>query len=212
VDQVLDSQLVADPLRLFDCSPVSDGASALIISKPEISKKYTDTPVYIYRTAQATGDISLYSRPLTEIQATKTASKKLFKNIDRKRVNMAEVHDCFTIEEIMALEDIGFCKKGEGWKIVNEAFDSFYDGAAKHIPYIINGEELVVNPRGGLKADGHPVSATGAAQAWSIFRQLRKDAGKNQVDLEPDLAITHNLGGTGGVVNMFLYGLDHRGV
>lgn len=205
VNDVTKSTLIADPVRLLHCSPISDGAVALIVTSPEVAKRYTDTPIYIVAGQQATDDVSLFSREsLTSIRATKIAVSKALEQsgLSMKDIQIAEVHDCFTIEEILFLEDAGFYKKGEAWKGVYKSYESF--NASKHIPYVGENGELIVNPGGGLKADGHPVGATGVRQIYESFVQLRGEAGGNQVssDKPLNIALCHNIGGTGGIATV----------
>jgi acetyl-CoA C-acetyltransferase len=187
VDQVLNSSKVADPLTLLDCSPVTDGAAAIVLAPAEDARKYTDTPVYIKASAQASGTIALHDRrDITTIDATKIAAKKAYDmaKLTSKDIDTVEVHDCFSINGILAIEDLGFVKKGEGGKAVEEGITR-------------NGGEIPVNPSGGLKARGHPLGATGIAQAAEITWQLRGEAGKRQVE-GAEIGMTHNIGGTGG--------------
>ncbi|NWG09058.1 MAG: hypothetical protein HXX80_01880, partial [Nitrososphaerales archaeon] len=123
-----------------------------------------------------------------------------------ENLQIAEVHDCFTIEEAMFLEDSGFYEKGKAWKGIYESYKS----GSKHIPYIKDGGELIVNSGGGLKADGHPVGATGVRQIYESFKQLRKEAGKHQVEVDGDLnlALCHNIGGTGGIATVHILARD----
>ena len=205
VDDVMNSTMVADPIRLLHCSPISDGASALIVTSPETAKKLTDTPVYVVASQQASDDVSLYTREsLTSIKTTKlTLTAALAQaSLGIGDIPMAEVHDYFTIEEAIFLEDAGFYKKGEAWRGIHESYES-YKGS-KHIPYVNVGGELIVNPGGGLKADGHPVGATGVRQAYECFKQLRGEAGGNQVDASLDTALCHNIGGTGGIATVHI--------
>lgn len=209
IEDVKNSPLVASPIRQLHCSPVSDGAAALILTRPEIAKKYTDTPVYIIGSEQATDHISLYTRErLTEIKATRLAMRQLENEtgLSVKDVGLAEVHDCFTIEEALAIEDIGFYEKGRGWKGAYESYLSFK--GSKHIPYINGGNELFVNVGGGLKADGHPTGATGVRQVYEIFKQLRKEGKENQIDAEPNIALSHTIGGSGGIAVMHMFARD----
>ncbi|MDR2544489.1 MAG: thiolase domain-containing protein [Methanobrevibacter sp.] len=187
VDQVLNSSKVADPLRLLDCSPVTDGAAAIVLAPAEDARKYTDTPIYVKASAQASGTIALHDRKdITTIDSTKIAAKKAYKmaNLTSKDINTVEVHDCFSINGILAIEDLGFVKKGEGGKAVEEGITR-------------NGGEIPVNPSGGLKSRGHPLGATGIAQAAEIVWQLRGEAEKRQVE-GAEIGMTHNIGGTGG--------------
>ncbi len=186
VEQVLRSPLVADPLRLFDCSPISDGAAAVIICPEELARKYTDTPVYVLGFGMGTDTIALHDREdITVMNSTRTAAERAYRmaKVEPKDIHVAEVHDCFTIAEILAYEDLGFCKKGEGGKLVEEG-------------QTMIGGRIPVNPSGGLKAKGHPVGATGVAQIIEIVLQLRGEAGKRQVE-NAEIGLTHNIGGTG---------------
>jgi len=207
VDDVNRSALVADPIRLLHCSSVSDGAAALIVTSVEKAKELTDTPIYIVASQQATDDVSLYTREsLTSIKTTRLATEAAFSEAGLKMedVQLAEVHDCFTIEEILFLEDSGFYDRGEGWRGVYESYESFK--GSKHIPYVNGGKELVVNVGGGLKADGHPIGATGIRQVYECFKQLRGEAGKNQFSSDKSLtvALCHNIGGTGGIATVHI--------
>ncbi len=193
VDQVLESTMVAEPLRLLDCSPISDGASAVILCPAEDAKKYTDTPVYVKASAQASGTLALHDRKsVTTIDATVNAAKNAFKmsKMTSKDIDTVEVHDCFSINGILAIEDIGFVKKGKGGLAVEEGVTKL-DG------------EIPVNPSGGLKARGHPLGATGIAQAAEIVWQLRGEAGKRQVE-GAEVGMTHNIGGTGGTATVHI--------
>ena len=199
-EAVKKSSVVAHPIRLLHCSPVTDGASALILTTPEHAKEYTDTPIYITASQEATDDVSLYTRDsLTSIKTTKLATSAAFKEagLTYKDIQIAEVHDCFTVEEILFLEDSGFYEKGEGWKGVYESYEKGKSG--KHIPYVNKSQELIVNPGGGLKADGHPVGATGVRQAYEAWVQLRGQAGGQQVSGSIETALCHNIGGTGAI-------------
>ncbi len=196
VDQVLNSPMVAEPLKLLDCSPITDGAAAVILASEKVAKEYTDTPIWILGSGHATDTIALHDRKsLTRLDATIIAAKQAYKQakIEPKDVDVAEVHDCFTIAEIMAIEDLGFVKKGEGGKVVEEGMTS------------LNGE-LPVNTSGGLKACGHPVGATGVKQAVEIALQLRNEAGKRQVE-DAEIGLTHNVGGSGGTAVVHIFGI-----
>jgi acetyl-CoA C-acetyltransferase len=189
IETVINSPLVADPLRLFDCSPITDGAAAVVLVPAARAKEFTDTPIYIKAAAQASDSISLHDRrSLTSIDATTVAADRAFKmtKLQRSKIDVAEVHDCFTIAEIMAIEDLGFFEKGAG-------------GPATIAGETAIGGKIPINTSGGLKACGHPVGATGVKQAVEIVEQLRGDAGKRQVD-GAEVGLTHNVGGTGGTV------------
>ncbi|NYZ77148.1 thiolase domain-containing protein, partial [Candidatus Micrarchaeota archaeon] len=166
IDTVLNSKMVADPLHVFDCSPITDGAAALVLAPLELAASYVKKPVEIVASAQASDTISLSARErITELKATKIAAEKAYQQakVSPKDIDLAEVHDCFTIAEIMAIEDLGFFKKGEGGRASLEGRTTF-------------GGDIVVNTSGGLKAAGHPVGATGVKQAVEIAWQLRGEA------------------------------------
>ena len=195
--EVMNSTLIADPLRLFDCSPITDGAAAVVLAPAEIARKHTDAPVYVKASAQATDTISLHDRrDITTLDATVHAAKKAYEmaSIEPKDVDLAEVHDCFTIAEICAIEDLGFVPKGKGGPATEEGMTAL-DG------------KIPVNPSGGLKACGHPVGATGIKQAVEIVLQLRGEAGKRQVG-GAEVGLTHNVGGTGGTAVVHILSIN----
>ena len=194
LEKVMNSSFVADPLRLFHCSPVSDGAACVVLASEEKAKELSDDPIWIIGSGQASGAIGIYDRDdICTIDSTVNAGKSAYKmaGITPKDIDFAEVHDCFTIAEIINIEDLGFFKKGEGGKAVEEGITSL-DG------------ELPINPSGGLKAKGHPVGATGVAQVVEAVTQLRGKAGKRQIK-DAEIGLTHNIGGSGGtaVVHIF---------
>ena len=198
LETVLGSKYVAWPLKLYDCSLITDGASCVILSKPEIAKKYTDQPVHIIGSGQATDAIGLYERKsVTSLQSTKLAAKAAFEmaQIKPDKVNLAEVHDCFTIAELISYEDLGFCNVGEGGK--------FLDSGATSL-----GGRIPVNTSGGLKAKGHPVGATGTAQAYEMYLQLTDQAERRQVK-DAQIGLTQNIGGSGATAAVHIYRRDH---
>ncbi|MCJ7559056.1 thiolase family protein, partial [Candidatus Bathyarchaeota archaeon] len=180
VDQVLDARKAAQkPLGLYDFAPISDGASALILTSEALAKKMTDKPVYVLSCSSATDYLNFPARDdLTHFVATKIAMKKALKmaGITPWDIQVVEVYDQSTVMEMVSLEDLGFCEPGTAWKSINESCQD-YKGY-----YEINGNRLFVNTNGGLKADGHPLGATGGAQIFEIFRQLRGEAGERQVN------------------------------
>ncbi len=184
--QVLTSACIADPLKLLDCSPISDGASAVIVTKVK-SQKSKVKSILIKACEVATDTLGLAQREsLTELKATKIAGEKAYHTagIGPKDIDVAELHDCFTIAEIMAVEDLGFYQKGEaGPKILK--------GATK-----LGAKGLITNTSGGLKACGHPVGATGVKQMVEITKQLRGEGEKKQV-AGARIGLCHNVGGTG---------------
>jgi len=180
---IKNSPVVCSPLRLFDCSPVSDGATAVIISR----NKKTDKDIKIVASSMATDTISLCQRKnLTSFKAAKIAAKEAYKEagIKPSDIDIAEVHDCFTISEMIAMEDIGLCKEGESKYMIRENRTT------------LRGD-IPINTDGGLKADGHPIGASGLAQIIEVVTQLRGEAGKRQVQ-DAEIGLTHNIGGIGG--------------
>ncbi|MBN1676912.1 MAG: thiolase domain-containing protein [Candidatus Thermoplasmatota archaeon] len=188
-ETVLGSPMVSSPLRVFDCAPSSDGAAAVVLCALENAKKYTDTPVEIIGSGQASDTLSLHDRKdICTMEATRVAAKRAFDmaKVAQKDVQVAEVHDSFTISEILAIEDLGFFKKGEGGKATEAGLTG------------LSGQ-IAVNTSGGLKARGDPIGATGLAQAVEIVAQLRGKADKRQVK-DAQVGLTHNVGGTGATV------------
>ncbi|MGQ9479438.1 MAG: thiolase domain-containing protein [Thermoproteota archaeon] len=187
VEDVLSSPIVADPIRRNDCCPVSDGAACVILAPLEIARKYTDTPIIVKAVAQASDTLSLLERrDLCTLSATVEAANKAFKQakIERSDVDLIEVHDCFTIAEILAVEDLGFCAKGEGQKLYEEG-ETYVGG------------KLPVNTDGGLKAGGHAVGATGIKQIVEVVKQLRGEAERGRQVEGAEIGLTHNVGGSG---------------
>jgi acetyl-CoA C-acetyltransferase len=192
-DDVEKSALVADPLRLFDCSPLSDGAATIILAPAAIARRYTDTPIYIKASAQASDTLSLFSRrSITTLDATVHAAREAYRQakLSPRKIDLAEVHDCFTIAEICAYEDLGFTEKGKGGKFIENGETEI-------------GGKIPVNTSGGLKAKGHPVGATGVAQIAEIVTQLRGEAGKRQVK-GAGIGLAHNVGGSGATATVHI--------
>jgi len=194
VDAVLNSVLVADPLRILDCSPITDGAAAVILCPADMARKLKKPVVRIAGCGQATDTMALASRKdLAWLESTHIAAGKALAMAGRKleEMDLFEVHDCFTIAEIMVTEALGLVEKGRGGKAVEEGLTA-RDG------------RFPVNPSGGLKAKGHPVGATGVAQAVEIVKQLRGQAGDRQIK-GAKRGLAQNMGGTGGssVVHIF---------
>jgi acetyl-CoA C-acetyltransferase len=181
------SPFVAEPLRMFDCAPSSDGAAAVVLCALERAKEFTDQPIKISGTGQATDTLALHDRKsLTTMESTRVAAEWAFKRAGKtaKNIDVLEVHDSFSIAEIIAVEDLGFVEKGSGGKAALEGLTA------------LEGE-FPVNPSGGLKARGHPHGATGVAQVVEIVTQLKGKADKRQV-ADAKVGLTHNIGGTGG--------------
>lgn len=185
---------IAWPLRLFDCSPVSDGAASVLLVSEEIARQFTDSPIHIIGTGQAS-DTALHGRStLTSLPAARKSAQTAYEmaGVTPADIKVVEVHDCFTIAEIVATEDLGFFKPGEGWKAAEDGLTT-------------RSGSRPVNTSGGLKSKGHPVGASGVGQVVEIFQQLRDSAGERQLPGSPNIGLTHNVGGTGQtcVVNIF---------
>lgn len=186
--------MVAWPLRLFDCSPISDGSAAAILVAADRAKEFTDTPVYITGTGQGTASMGLHDRQdFTTLPSAVEASKQAYNmaGVSPEDIQIAEVHDCFTIAELIATEDLGFFQRGEGGKAASEGRTT-------------REGDKPVNTSGGLKCKGHPVGASGVAQVFEQFEQLRGTAGGRQIP-DVELGLTHNVGGSGStaVVHIF---------
>jgi acetyl-CoA C-acetyltransferase len=197
LEQVLGSRMISSPLRLYMCSPITDGAAAVILASAARARDLTDRPVWIRGTGQALDGFQLTSLPenYAEWPALRRAAEAAYRmaGIGPREVDVAEVHDCFAIAELIACEELGFCHKGEAGPFV----------AAGRSDY---GGDLVVNPRGGLIGCGHPLGATGVAQAAEIFSQLRGEAAGRQVEVA-GIGLSHNNSGLGEHVVM-IYGRD----
>ena len=185
---------IAWPLRLYDCAPITDGASCVLLVSAEIAHNFTERPVMLAGIGQASGKPLHDAEELTSLAAAKAASEQAYEmaGITADDIDLAEVHDCFTIAEIVATEDLGFFAPGEGPRAVDEGRTAL-DG------------EIPINTSGGLKAKGHPVGASGVAQVVEVYHQLRGEAGDRQVKKSRiETGLTHNVGGTGGtcVVNV----------
>ena len=194
-DMVLKAPWVAEPLSVFDCAPLSDGAAAVVLCAMDRARKFSDTPIRILGSGQASDFLALHDRrDLTTMDATVVAGKRAFHaaGMTPDKVQVAEVHDNFTITEIIAIEDLRFVKKGLGGMATEEGETAL-------------SARISVNTSGGLKARGQPVGATGVAQAVEIVRQLRGEAGKRQVS-NAEIGLTHTLGGTGATAVVHLFG------
>jgi acetyl-CoA C-acetyltransferase len=197
LEAALASKPVAYPLKMYDCSLITDGASCIVLTKPELAHKYTDQPVQIIGSGQASDTIGLYERKsLTSLQAAKTAAKTAYDMAAAKPsdIQVAEVHDCFTFVELMSYEDLGFCSVGKGGALIDSGETCL-------------GGRTPVNTSGGLKAKGHPVGATGTAQAYEIYLQLTGQAERRQVK-GAKIGLTHNVGGSGATATVHIYRSD----
>jgi len=197
LEEVLDARPVADPLCLLDCSPISDGAAAVVLCPSEMAPDFHSKPVRVLSSVQASDVPALSDKKnIAGFQATRRAAEEAFRRarVNPEDVDLAEVHDCFTIGEILALEDIGFYRKGEGSQGAGEGETAL-------------GGSMPVNVSGGLKAKGHPVGATGVAQITEITLQLRGDAGPRQVR-GAEVGLVHNLGGSGATCAVHILASD----
>ncbi|GAA0655643.1 thiolase domain-containing protein [Salarchaeum japonicum] len=184
VEDVVDSPQVTYPLNLYDCCPVTDGAAATVIVSEDVVEEYTDDPVWVAGSGLATDTVQRGAdESLAGFPATQQAAEQAYEEADitADDIDVAEVHDCFTITELVTYEDLGFCEKGEG--------GAFVESGKPHL----DGEKPV-NPSGGLLAKGHPIGATGVAQVNEIYEQLRGEAGAVQVENDPEYGLQHNIG------------------
>jgi len=194
LEEALRARTIAAPLKLYDCCANADGASCIILANSEKSKKITDTPVWIIGLGAASDSLSLANKAsLTGLNCAVEAARQAYRmaGIEPRDVDVAEVHDCFTIAEIMAYEDLGFCKLGEGGKLIEEC-QTYIDG------------DIPVNIDGGLLGKGHPIGATGGSQVRTIVLELRGDAGKLQVR-GAGTGLVHNIGGVGLYGNVIIF-------
>ena len=203
VEDVMTSRYVAWPLKLYDCSPVTDGAAAVVLASAEVAKKLTDTPIWIRGIGYASDTSNLSKRPsFLNLDAARRAAQEAYRKagIDpskpHKQLDVAEVHDCFTIAEVIAYEDLGFARPGTGYMLAREG--ETYKGGL-----------IPVNLDGGLKAKGHPIAATGVSMAGEIAKQLRQQNPKDrQADIIHGVGLAHNVGGTGHYAYVTVYSLE----
>ncbi|MCS7117869.1 MAG: 3-ketoacyl-CoA thiolase [Thaumarchaeota archaeon] len=201
VDDVLNSKMVSPPLKLYDCSAITDGAVVALLVSEDIVRKYTDAPVWIVGGVQrcnSTNSINSLS-DFTQWHSLREAANDLYRtySITPNDLDFAEVHDCFTISEIMIYEELGLCKKGEGGKFIEEG--------QSHI-----GGTLPVNPSGGLLSNGHPLGATGLRQLYEAVVQMRGEVPRGRLVNGAELALAHNLSGMAVAHHLMLYSLNKR--
>ena len=180
--------IVAWPMHLYDCCPISDGASCMLLVGEELATDFTDKPLHVVGMGQGSGRGLHAADDITYFEATRYAANEAYKmsGLQPQDIQFAEVHDCFSIAEIIHIEDLGFFKTGEGYRAVKEGLTRL-DGSKP------------INTSGGLKCKGHPVGATGIGQLFEVWKQLRGEAGERQIpNSYLELGIAHNLGGTGG--------------
>jgi len=195
VDDVLKSLMVAPPLKLLDCSGITDGAAGVVLVRAEDAKKYTDTPMYLVGSGQANiGNNVNNLASLSEWIPLRIAAKEAFQsaNITFEDVDIAELHDCFTISEIMEYEAFGWCEKGKGGKFIEEGQSCI-------------GGKIAVNPRGGLLGCGHPLGATAILQAIDVMQQFRGEVPKGRYVQDAEVAVAHNLSGPANVHSILVY-------
>jgi len=195
VEDVLGSRMIADPLKLYDCSLISDGAAAILLASEELAKRISDLPIWIVGLGLATDSLPLTGRgDLTTLRGAVVAAQQAYEMAGVKpgEIDVAVVHDCFTIAEIVAYEDLGFCKKGEGGKLIEEK-RTYADG------------DIPVNVDGGLKSKGHPIGATGISMAVEVVKQLRGEAEPGRQVPDAEIGLSHNVGGSGQHVAVHIY-------
>jgi acetyl-CoA C-acetyltransferase/acetyl-CoA acyltransferase len=189
LERAMTSQMLAYPLTIFDACPTTDGASVAILCRGELAKEFTDSPVYVVGSGAATDFLAIHDRKqITHLIAGTLAGKQAYEEagVKPQDIDVAEVHDCFTIAEILAYESLGFAKIGEGGRLVSEGETEI-------------GGKIPVNPSGGLKAKGHPIGATGVGQVYEITHQLRGDLKEKERQVkDAEIGLTHNVGGSGG--------------
>jgi acetyl-CoA C-acetyltransferase/acetyl-CoA acyltransferase len=193
LEQAVKGPIVAAPLNLFDCCSTTDGASAVLVCDAEVAKQYTDTPVYVAGFGTSSDYLAIHDRISTvTLEGTKKASERAYKmaGLTAKDIQLAEVHDCFTIAELLAYEDLGFCEKGKAGPYLDEGHTQ------------ISGDRPV-NASGGLKSKGHPIGSTGTGQAYEMFNQLRGTVQKPSRQVKKaEIGLVHNVGGSGGTVSV----------
>jgi acetyl-CoA C-acetyltransferase len=206
IEHVLSAREAAHkPLGLYDFAPVSDGASALILTNEEMAKKLTDRPVYVLGCASATDYLNFPTRDdLTHFNATRIAMKSASKmaRIATTDMGLVEVYDQSTVMELVSMEDLGFCEPGTAWKSIRGNcvdYEGYYD---------VNGRKLFVNTNGGLKADGNPLGATGGAQIFEVFKQLRGEAGERQITEPTPAGCALEFEGFGTKAYVSIFGRD----
>lgn len=187
LEKALGSQMVAWPLKLYDACPLTDGSATVVLAEEKVAKKLTDTPIWIKGVGYSSDSANLSKRSdYVGLQASVDAAKRAYAaaKTSPDKVDVATCHDCFTIAELMAYEDLGFCKKGDGAKLIRNGETEL-------------GGRIPVNLDGGLKAKGHPIGATGVSMMVEITKQLRQEAGSHQARIKNGLGLVHNVGGTG---------------
>jgi acetyl-CoA C-acetyltransferase len=198
LEKALGSQVVAWPLKLYDACPLTDGSAAVVLASEEAAKRLSDTPIWIRGIGSSSDSANLSRRgSYVGLEAAVRAAKAAYSiaKVGPEDIDVATAHDCFTIAELMAYEDLGLCKRGEGAKMIREGQTEI-------------GGRIPVNLDGGLKAKGHPVGATGVSMAVEITKQLRGEAGRHQAPIKKGVGLVHNIGGTGHYAYVTILGRD----
>jgi len=191
--------MVADPLTLYDCCPTSDGASCVVLVADHLAHKFTDTPVWVKGAGAASDHLALHDRPsITQLKATQAAASRAYDmaGLTPRQIDLAEVHDCFTIAEVLATEDLGFAQRGEGGRFARAGEGRINEGTT------------TVNSSGGLKSKGHPLGATGTGQVVEVFKQLRNQVEIKRQVRDAETALTHNVGGSGATCSVHVFGRE----
>jgi len=193
LEQAMKGPIVAAPLNLFDCCSTTDGASAVLVVDAEMAKQFTDTPVYVAGFGTSSDYLAIHDRVSTvTLEGSKKASSRAYEmaGLGPKDMQVAEVHDCFTIAELLAYEDLGFCEKGRSGQFLEEGHTQL-------------GGDKPINPSGGLKSKGHPIGSTGTGQAYEMFNQLRGTVQRPTRQVKgAEIGLIHNVGGSGGTVSV----------
>jgi len=191
LEEILTSDVICSPLKKYDCCANADGSSCLLVASAEKAKKITSKPVWIMGIGMGTSELNLSAREsLTSLSCAREAARQAYQMADLgpEDIDVAEVHDCFTIAELLAYEDLGFAKPGEGVRLIRDKQ-----------AYV--GGKIPVNVDGGLLSKGHPIGATGGSQIRTIVRQLRGEAGETQLE-NTKVGLIHNVGGVGTYANV----------
>jgi acetyl-CoA acetyltransferase len=189
--------MVADPLTLYDCCPTSDGASCVILAADHVVREFTDDPIWLKGSGAGSDHLALHDRSsITQMSATQKAVAQAYKSsgLGANDIDLAEVHDCFTIAELMATEDLGFANRGEGGIFAREGRGRRNEG------------DVAINPSGGLKSKGHPLGATGTGQAVEVFKQLKGTVESPRQIRDAEVGMTHNVGGSGATCAVHIFG------
>ena len=181
-------------MKLLDCSPICDGASAAALCSPELAHNFANSPIDIVGSVEASDCDLVFREDLSGFRTTQIASRRAFEQagIGVKDLDFAELHDAFTINEIIAYEDIGLCKKGEGGKLI-ESGETTIIGS------------IPINTSGGLKAKGHPVGSSGVGQAYEVFSQITGRSEPSRRVKDPKIALTHSMGGAGVTAQVHIF-------